>query len=73
MLRLQFFFILLLCLAESKISSERDQVCQVKVIRECLDHSLGLLEAMESRNERMLKEKCDSLQVRPGLRRIAIT
>ena len=37
----------------------------MKVIQECLDHSLGLLEAIESGNERLLIEKCDSLQVSP--------
>ena len=37
----------------------------MKVIQECLDHSLGLLKAIESGNERLLIEKCDSLQVSP--------
>ena len=47
----------------SWVSSEEDQLCQVNVIRECLDYSLGLLEAIESGNERLLMKECDSLQV----------
>ena len=47
----------------SWVSSEEDQLCQLNVIRECLDYSLGLLEAIESGNERLLMKECDSLQV----------
>ena len=65
MVYLRFFLPLFFGLRANIISSEQDQSCQVKVIQECLDHSLGLLEAMESGNERLLIEKCDSLQVRP--------
>ena len=65
MVYLRFFLLLFFGLRANIISSEQDQSCQVKVIQECLDHSLGLLEAIESGNERLLIEKCDSLQVSP--------
>ena len=67
MLHLQFFFIAFFCLVDDRISSERDQLCQLMMIQECLDHSLGLLEAIESGNDRVLIKECDSLQVRLGL------
>ena len=63
MVYLRFFLLLFFGLRANIISSEQEQPCQVKVIQECLDHSLGLLEAIESGNERLLIEKCDSLQV----------
>ena len=65
MVYLRFFLLLFFGFRANIISSEQDQSCQVKVIQECLDHSLGLLEAIESGNERLLIEKCDSLQVSP--------
>ena len=67
MLHLQFFFIVFFCLVDDRISSERDQLCQLTMIQECLDHSLGLLEAIESGNDHLLIKECDSLQVRLGL------
>ena len=65
MVYLRFFLLLFFGLRVNIISSEQEQSCQVKVFQECLDHSLGLLEAIESGNERLLIEKCDSLQVSP--------
>ena len=73
MLHLQFFFIVFFCLVDDRISSERDQLCQLTMIQECLDHSLGLLEAIESGNDHLLIKECDSLQVRLGLWPISST
>ena len=66
MLYLKLFFVVFFGLVEESTSMEQDQFCQLKAIQECLYPSLGLLEAIESGNERLSMKECDLLQVRPA-------
>lgn len=51
-------------LAGSKtVSSEKNELCEALVIRECSGHSRGLLKVLESGNKHLLNKNCDALQV----------
>ena len=66
MLYSRLWFVVFFGLVEKSMSMEQDQFCQLKAIQECLNPSLGLLEAIESGNERLSMKECDLLQVRPA-------
>lgn len=47
----------------TSVFSEKNEVCEAHVIRECLDHSRVLLKVLESGDKSLSKKDCDDLQV----------
>lgn len=45
------------------VSSEKTELCEALVIRECSGHSRGLLKVIESGNKHLFNKNCDALQV----------
>ena len=47
----------------TSVLSEKNEVCEALVIRECLDHSRVLLKVLESGDKTLSKKDCDDLKV----------
>ena len=60
---LTIYLLLVLWLERKTVSPEKNEFCEALVIRECSDHSLGLLKVLESKDKHLLNEECDALQV----------